>query len=200
MNYRDLIFSKFGENAFAYAIFYKYENSLRFELSEGLHWIDKFFSAYKKAEEVTNFILEGEKSLYVCFGFYGGESFLSNLSIFKNIKLCEIKIPKEYFSWREEEEEYDDVYRRFILFESNIDILKTLLWGALSLDLCIKPCPRTDIYIINKKLDTIIHPYDDRGMDVVSTNNKLLTDLYTKFSHYLYDYDREKMDRTVGAL
>jgi hypothetical protein len=204
MNYRDQIIDQFGENAFSHALFYKYENSLRFELSEGKRWIDQFLSAYKKSEELSNFMFEGAESFFVCLSFYAGKSFLSALSTFKNIKSCQIEIPKKYFAWHEQNpedaEENPDVYRHFILFESSTDILSTLLWGALSLDLGIKPCPRATTYIISKKLDLIVNPYDDRGMDVISTNNELLKALYSKFNHYLLDYDRVKMESTVGIL
>ncbi len=37
----------------------------------------------------------------------------------------------------------------------------------------------------------LVHPYDDRGMDVVGPNHALLADLYARFDAYLSDSDRE---------
>ena len=39
-----------------------------------------------------------------------------------------------------------------------------------------------------------MHPYDDRGMDVIGPNHALLADLYHRFNERLLDYDRARMD------
>ena len=204
MNYRDIILKNFGVNAFSHSLFYCYKDSLRFKLSNGGYYIDQFITAFKKSEEICTSVLGDSKIFYVCLSFYGGESFLSSLSRFKNIRKCQIRIPKDYIGWAEKVADEDDenctIYRHFITFEANTNILNILLWGALSCDLGIKPTLKAKVFIINREIDTIIHPYDDRGMDIVSINYELLKYLYKNFNHYLLDYDREKMDSTVGSL
>ena len=45
----------------------------------------------------------------------------------------------------------------------------------------------------------LIHPYDDRGMDVVGSNRPLLARLYANYGSYLLDYDRKIMAATFEA-
>lgn len=46
----------------------------------------------------------------------------------------------------------------------------------------------------------MVWPYNDRGMDIVGPNHKLLSYLYGKFNDYLLDHDRDVMDTVFAKM
>jgi hypothetical protein len=98
----------FGDKALDFALFYHYELSLRFQLSCGRSRIQRFLNAYQKAKEIIDFCCDRkawtesnrDRPLYACIAFFGGENFLSNLSVFRALKQCQIVIPKSYQAWQ----------------------------------------------------------------------------------------------------
>ena len=52
------------------------------------------------------------------------------------------------------------------------------------------------MYLLSLDQQILVHPYDNRGMDVVGKNHELLATLYEQFRRYLLDYDRQIMDST----
>ncbi|SDZ27251.1 DUF3885 domain-containing protein [Thermoactinomyces sp. DSM 45892] len=51
-----------------------------------------------------------------------------------------------------------------------------------------------DSYLINLNRGLIFYFYDDRGMDIVATRKDVLAELYTKYSDWILEYDRKKID------
>ncbi len=51
-----------------------------------------------------------------------------------------------------------------------------------------------ECFIINKTKSIILNLYDDRGMDVISSNREALIPLYQSHNEWLLNYDRERMD------
>ena len=49
-------------------------------------------------------------------------------------------------------------------------------------------------YFINTSNHSILHLYDDRGMDVISIHPNNLKALYKKYNEWILDYDREEID------
>jgi len=64
-------------------------------------------------------------------------------------------------------------------------------------DFAIQPFTRDDIFLLNPKLHTIWHMYDDRGLDVIANNKSELKSLYTTFNDWILDYDRERIDHIM---
>ncbi len=105
------------------------------------------------------------------------------------------KIPKVREMWHVEDDEDEDFYRHFILFELDLKYLKNLIWGAMAQDMGIRPQLSGRVYIYGKRCGVLAQPYDDRGMDLVAEKGRTLDSVYKKYNHYLLDYDREEMDR-----
>jgi len=61
-----------------------------------------------------------------------------------------------------------------------------------------KPQIRGECYIINKTKRLVLNLYDDRGMDVVSTDKEALQALYKSHNKMILDYDREKIDKVFS--
>lgn len=197
---REKVKSIFGEGAFSHGMFYVYEGALRLELSVSGSPVDMFTCAWKKADEVCRYLFAKDKPIGVCLSFYGKESLLSTLSFFRSLDDCCVKIPKDSECWREPDPEDDGFYRHYILFLAPYGALNTLLWGALAQDLGIRPRICGDVYLFDLDEAVLVHPYDDRGMDIISPDTSRLGEVYRKYNDYLLDYNREIMDKFYGPL
>lgn len=51
-----------------------------------------------------------------------------------------------------------------------------------------------EIYIINIDKKIIFNMYDDRGIDIISTNTEAILPIYKKHNDWISDYDREKIN------
>lgn len=69
----------------------------------------------------------------------------------------------------------------------------TLLWHAIAAEMPIYPSAPVLTFLVDLDTLTLLHVYDDRGMDVISDNAASLTGLYSEFADWLLDYDRERM-------
>jgi len=54
----------------------------------------------------------------------------------------------------------------------------------------------SSVYIFDIENHTILHPYDDRGVDIVAYNKNTLTSIYQKLNSWILDYDRKQIDKT----
>jgi len=88
--------------------------------------------------------------------------------------------------------------KRFTVKVSKQDInYQAILEASINSDFTIRNkrfIPHGDCYFINTSNHTILHLYDDRGMDVISTHAHNLKALYTKYNEWILDYDREEID------
>ncbi|WP_346837023.1 DUF3885 domain-containing protein [Microbulbifer sp. SAOS-129_SWC] len=200
MEYRKNIERVFGNHAFDHALFYQYEKALRFELSVSGSAIEMFTTAWRKAEAILSDVLSEDNDLYACWSFYGARTYLSSLSVFREIAGCGIKIPKLNENWCEVDEDDSDYFRHFLLFKISSSTAKSLLWGALAQDLGIRPRIVGKVHLVNLESQILVHPYDDRGMDIYSTDAKLMQNLFDRFNSYLLDYDRDIMEGVYGTL
>ncbi|WP_432464575.1 DUF3885 domain-containing protein [Agarivorans sp. QJM3NY_33] len=197
----DQAFEVFGKNSFQNAIFYSNEQCLRFELSEGKEedsYVKMFTSALNKSTEIIETIFEKSETISICLTFLG-DSYLSNFSVFKELKDLQIDIPKEHFNLREWIED-DEWNRNYLFFNINKSELHKFLFGKLGTELGIKPSLWFGLYIFDINLGVLVHPYDDRGMDVVGTNKFMIKRLYKKYHSYLLNYDINAMREWFGAL
>lgn len=75
-----------------------------------------------------------------------------------------------------------------------------LIWCSAATDLPVRPRIRhTNIYIVAEEARIIAHVYDDRGMDIVSSERTALREIYKQFEDWLLPHDIEKMTTTFGA-
>ena len=81
-------------------------------------------------------------------------------------------------------------------FRKSDALMTALLWTALARELGITPSTRwlSSIYIVDFTRRIAVHPYDDRGLDVIGPDRESLAPLYGQLSGWLLDYDRDAMD------
>ena len=88
--------------------------------------------------------------------------------------------------------------KRFGVKVSKQDInYQAILEACINTDFTIRNkrfIPHGACYFINTSTHSILHLYDDRGMDIISTHPNNLKGLYTKYNEWILDYDRKKID------
>ena len=52
-----------------------------------------------------------------------------------------------------------------------------------------------EVYFINIDKKLVFYMYDDRGLDLISSDKETLKAIYTKYNSWLLEYDREQIDR-----
>jgi hypothetical protein len=191
-------FNIFGKQSFQHAIFYSNDECLRFELSEGDSRTKMFMSALCKATEVIDIAFASSDNISICLAF-PGNSYMSNLNVFRELKKLEIVIPKENFRLREWIED-DEWNRNYLFFSIGKSQLHKFLFGKLAAELGVAPSFWFDLYIFDTKLGLLANPYDDRGMDITGPNKSMLKRLYNDCNGQLLDYDMKKMRDWFGAI
>ncbi len=197
---QEQIREQFGEQALDFALFYNHRGSLRFELSGNFSKIEQFLRAYNRAKSLINFIFRETDTVVICLAFWGSKRYLAHLSIFRSLKKCEIKIPKKHWTWQKKYQEEDELYnkeylltRTFICFNLVKSEIPKFLWGTLANELGISPQSKCDLYLFDFETDILVHPYDDRGMDIIGSNRNLLKRTYDEFNEWLLECDRQQM-------
>lgn len=203
MRFRSEIESIFEGKAFLRPLFYSYPGGLRFELSEGGSAIEQFLLALRKATTICADIFPVGKPITVCLRAFGKPNLFAYRNLLSELRLAGISIPRSRCLWLvapspdDDFDDEDDISWLHIAFEARTSLLQNLLWSAFATDLgSIRPRPRCDIYLFNLSDKVMVWPYDDRGMDVVGPNHLLLSQIYSKHSQYLLDYDRQTMAAT----
>jgi len=191
-------------STYRYALFYNFPGGLRFELSEGNSPLDQGLSALRKATVVCNDVFAGEERILVHLETYAPASRFGSRAMLRELQVAGIIVPKVRDVWldAEEQTEEDDDANESLLscaFEVPATKLQNLLWCAITTDLGpLRPKPRCRVYLLNPNRGIVVHPYDDRGMDVISRNASVLAGLYERHNNMLLDYDIEAMRQTFA--
>ncbi|EPY14900.1 MULTISPECIES: DUF3885 domain-containing protein [Paenibacillus] len=104
------------------------------------------------------------------------------------------KQEKEY-RYRDSDETDDIVTMRYYINVKSQDLkVDSLIEAIANRTLGLEPSIDGDIYLINDTHKTIFHLYDDRGLDIVAENKETLRTVYQQYSHWILDYDRNKIN------
>lgn len=195
MNFRKIILEIVG-NPYRSALFYNFPGGLRFELSEGGSPLDQVLLALRKATIVCDDVFTGEELILLHLQTFSPLSRFRLRTKIRELRLAGVGIPKVRNIWLEKEED-DDGYWINCAFEVPADKLQNLLWCAVARDFgSLSPNPECRVYLLNTNKEIVVHPYDDRGMDIISPNKSALAGLYERHNDLLLDYDRDVMCKT----
>lgn len=198
MSLKEAIEARLGAKAFLRPTFYCNPGGLRFELSKGGSAVEQFLTAHRKAHAICSEVFKTTQSFTVCLSTYLYKPALSFRDDLRRLKRAGIRIPRTKEMWVSRSAE-DEAALLHTAFVADRTLLDNFLWCALAVDLNIEPCPNLSaIRLINMEQAVLVHPYDDRGMDVVGSDRELLAQLYSKFKVDLLDYDRATMNATFG--
>ena len=206
MHLRNQIEERFGSALFEQPLFYCYPNGLRFGLSEGKTYIEQFLVALRKALAVSSDVFSDSDRFVLCLRAHMEGSAFSYRRILQGLQNAQIPIsadrnvwsqvlPED--DWADEEEPESSI---FLAFTVPVALLQNVLWCALAGDISIRPSLNCSVYLLNLKTSVAIFPYDDRGMDVVGPNTRVLSSLFAKHQDFLLPYDLPQMQSTFGAL
>ena len=203
MNLRRKILEIVGR-PYRHALFYNFPGGLRFELSDGGSALDQALTALRKATVICDDVFGEEETILVHL-----EAFAPASRFGLRKKLCELHtagifVPKVRDVWLEAEDQTGEVdeSRCWVscAFEVSTAKLQNLLWCAVTADLgsSLRPNPHCKVYLLNLTKGIVVHPYDDRGMDVISRRTSALAGLYERHNDLLLDYDMEAMRETFA--
>lgn len=205
MEFRKKIALLTAGSIYRHALFYKYPGGLRFELSEGGQPLDQVLVALRKATAICSNIFDNDDLMLVHLQKFAPPSRYGLRSTLRELELAGITIPPTREIWLEKNEEDswdesgDETYWVNMAFELPLAKLQNLLWCALAIDFGpLHPNPHCLVYLLNIEKEIIVHPYDDRGMDVIGGKFSELRDLYQKHNAWLLDYDLEVMNTTFS--
>lgn len=133
---------------------------------------------------------------------FGGSAALRGVS--RSLRDLGVRVGRPRAWWTEPyadewTEGFEPETRVFIAFVVPREALHRLLWGALAKDLGIRPSLGGDLYVADPARGVLVHPYDDRGMDVIGPSHALLAELYERVGDCLLEYDRARMDAFFGG-
>lgn len=205
MNLKNKIALLTTDSIYRHALFYNYPGGLRFELSEGGHPLDQVLVAFRKATSICADIFDSDDLILVHLQKIAPPSRYRLRSTLRELDLAGVKIPPTREIWLEKDEEdswgesSDERYWINMAFELPLAKLQNLLWCALAGDFGqLHPNPHCLVYLLNIEKEIIIHPYDDRGMDIIGGKFSELKDLYKKYNCWLLGYDLEVMNATFS--
>lgn len=209
------IIATFGCRDFPDALFYHFESSLRFELGDedisAKLPIRRFLQAHHRASSISNFIFADTKNLYALFSSYSSEE--QNPKAMKRLQKSGFK--KSRFSYlgkfAREEDEFDDwevedpddqkvAFRHWYSYPIlYTDEIAETLWFPCGIELGIKPYfNEGNVYLVDFERGVCLHVYDDRGMDLVSTNKADLVPVFKKYQDWLLPYNLDEMETVFG--
>ena len=195
----DQAFEIFGRSAFGHNLFSNNKTAIRFELASGETRIERFDTALHRASTVARDIFRDSETLCVCLTYYG-KSFASAKRSFRSLKELEVTVNRPYFVDREH---FDDDFGGDILtrvfFESDLNGVYRMIWGAVGQELGIRPGLWFRLYVFDAVQRVLMHPYDDRGMDILGPNRERMSEIYLKYYDWLLDYNIVEMRERYGT-
>jgi hypothetical protein len=189
---------------YRYALFYNFPGGLRFELSDSGSPLDMALTALRKATVICDDVFGGEETILVHLERFAPASRFGLRSKLRELRIAGLVIPKVREVWLETENHADDadesVFWVNCAFEVSTAKLQNLLWCAVAADFgsSLRPNPQCRVYLFNPNKGIVVHPYDDRGMDVISRRTSALAGLYDRHNDLLLDYDIEAMRQTFA--
>ncbi|KMO28301.1 DUF3885 domain-containing protein [Methylobacterium aquaticum] len=199
----------FGWDGFPHALFYHARYALRFELDNDAQGAPvQLIRAMDRARLIASDAFAESVTLTAVISYYSDRKTARRVSAafdrlakigFRESLRGSDRVP------RNDEDHIAafgvDLYRCWhgADFDKSDDAMTALLWAALTRDLSITPSTRCfSVHIVDFARKIVVHPYDDRGLDVVAPDRQTLRPLYERRNDWLLDHDRKAMDATFG--
>jgi hypothetical protein len=187
-------------------LFYNWDLALRFDLQKkftNLVYIDNddyFDEVYNRAKKLFKFCFDKEDDIYlVAFSYKWRKQRIKKSNyLFKLIKSD--SETEKIFNRISNRYESNEKWNRLIVKGKieNIDT-KNLILGLCNTDFStMKPCIREEVHLININKKLIFHIYDDRGLDILTTDKKILNELYDQFNKWILEYDRKEIEKQLN--
>lgn len=201
----------FGIEQYPDALFYKFPYALRFELGGDLSMsrqlAARFMQAMDRAREVAAALFDSAETLTVMIRYaehpewrHGRRTTLVALA------RAGFRTPLGPVERMDDPAAHpgDPVLSCWHRIEIANDphLVAALLWCAVAVEMPVTPKSGRAAfrcYIADFAVGTVLHVYDDRGMDLIATAPAALRPIYERFNDWLLDYDRARMDATFAT-
>lgn len=205
--YRQFLQNNFAGLKLRNPLFYSWNYGLRFDLQDEYKLTDNedyFVEVIKRATAIFETVFEPSDKLYFVFKDYRHcrEKIRPTNYVFKQIE----KLEKNEIHYTREKFMYypnDEYNVALICLTVNRINYKNILTAIGNTDFTVRQ-PRLDgqgastskeIYFLNISKRLIFNMYDDRGLDIIATEKKILRPIYEKYNDWILDYDRERIDK-----
>ena len=172
--------SVFGLSDFPDALFYRFDAALRFELGGETHSVNgrpiqRFLQAVTRAIAVAEAVFAKTSRITLLVSHYDRPK--ASAAKFRGITAS--GLVRDDFSLISSTAQNDDAYRaefgedlyrhQFVYKGDARGILADLLWLVVAKEMPIRPEVRwLSVYLVDLDRGICLHPYDDRGMDIVA--------------------------------
>jgi len=180
-------------------LFYHFDHALRFELAGDLEGaVPRFLKAYDRANVIASSLFADQPDP-VCLLSYFSETEAPERAHFPEELLQPLAIDSASIIHLGGSFSADDeMFRQWVQIDPP-PVTGVVLWSAIGADLGIGPNLPGWLYLVDFERRLIVHPYDDRGMDVIAMDRETLLPLYREFGGWLLGYDRNRMDDVFGS-
>ena len=207
-DYRQFLSNNFKGLRLGKPLFYNWKIGLRFDLQVGSKDTDEYFQEVtKRASAIFQSAFENSDQVFLVFMDYKYKRKKIRFSnfTFKQIdnliktEVCYSKEKKLY----EPHDTFDIRNIAIIKTSTNKINYKNILTAIGHSDFPPRQ-PRLDensafmskeVYFINIDNKLIFHMYDDRGLDIISTDIETIRPIYKKHNDWILDYDRKQIDK-----
>jgi Domain of unknown function (DUF3885) len=185
-----------GEERLRHDLFRNWPYSLRFELSGSGSYVQMFARALERTLAVARFVFPEGNPVDVVARFYQREAQTAGPPTgLVALADCGFELPAEHtrreHTFREREVppgggerrlyEYTYRFRGRIGDANTLAVIRAILGGEIG----IRPCAGVSGYFVAADEGVVLHPYDDRGMDVVADDPGTLPAIGRHFRDWL---------------
>lgn len=206
--YRQFLNKNFKGLRLGKPLFYNWDIGLRFDLQIGNTDTDEYFKEVtRRASTIFQSAFETSDQVFLVFMDY---KYKRRKIRFSNFTFKQIdNLIKTEVSYSEEKRLYEpndkfDI-RNIAIIKTTTDKInyKSILTAIGHSDFSPRQ-PRLDensvftskeVYFINIDKKLIFNMYDDRGLDIISTDIETIRPIYKKHNDWLLDYDRKQIDK-----
>jgi hypothetical protein len=188
-------------------LFYNNPIGIRFEIGVPYRQVssDKYFTnVYLRSNFIFDEVFEEDDEMFIIIRWVRDiepyTTFNKGLDVFpdmiKNKNILNKASLIEMERYIEDNGDLSGISYQYVLICKKYDVdYKRILRAIANSDHAIYPYTSNGVFFINTKKNIIYYLYDDRGLDLVSNDEKNLKDIYTKFNDWILDYDRERIDK-----
>jgi len=206
VQFKDRMKQCFGTLELPHALYYHYENALRFDLGGEISTalpINRFRQAHGRACVVAQQLFKSSKEVFLLVA--NDDENGPKKKRLKVLRHCGLKkamfsplapeqrgAPKLTMDGPAEKRQYWDVVQL-----PSKSLIPDILWLSVAAELHISPAfeGSTKSYLVDPSKGTILHVYDDRGMDVISKEAGQLMPLFRSHHDWLLKHDLPDMER-----
>lgn len=201
-------FECFGDIAFGHALYHNIPNSLRFELgiSPNENPQDRIDEALARTTDILSDLnlYEDRAGIAIKANYWPTEGtplHQATLKLVRQLRNFGFSIAPPLSTISNCVNTDESTFSQTLFFNAPTDTTATtkLLCSVFGADFGnLHGQPPGDVYLFNLNKKVLVHPYDDRGIDVVSPNFETLQSLYNKRSSWRLSYDCDRMDAAFG--